>query len=418
MERLTINRDINNKNLKKILEYQLRFYYANISKIVFEENCILIESEKAIDNNEIKEVIQDIVNKFSKTSVIEGQKRIFDSSIDNSSKEIQGEIDSRNREAFVKIAKFVIEKYLALDKDKEKIFKEKKYKVSRGLNAYNSDFIGLNSFFDETIRLYFTEIYGAEDIIVPSMIPSEYIDKSGYFETGCQHISFVAPITNNPTRFKEFQKNYFDVYREKRAYDYVKNPKYILNPALCLHCYPLLSRYVFNDKTDVVVTVSGLCFRDESGNLNNQERLHEFKMREVVFFSCDKKIKQYQKELIDFLYMLGKMIGQEYKIETANDMFFSDNAEKHLFSQLISDDKVELRIKYNKKNEFISVASVNKHHNHFSKPFNLKNSKGDFINTMCIGFGMDRLTLVVMDAFEKQGLKILKNSLLANLESI
>lgn len=420
MQEIVIERNLSNVNfIKRILKYQLKFYFTQISSVKFNENNITIQATEYLNKEEVESTLDGIMNKLSNTALIGKQNTLFDSRENGSLDKFHVSIEKKHRDTFVRSVKRTLEKNFENNLCSfKKTFEKYSYPVSIGINAYNNNYIKLYTFLDELIKAYFEEIYGAEEINVPSMILTETIDKSGYFETGCQHISFVAPITNNPSKFDEFQKKYSELYKEKQVYNYVKKPKYILNPALCLHCYPLLKGYKFDNKSDVILTVKGSCFRDESGNLNNQERLHEFSMREIVFFTNDYKIKKYQKESINFFYLLGRLIGLDFKLEIANDIFFSDNAEKQLFSQLISDDKIELCIYCNNVSEYISVASINKHHNHFSKPFELKDENEKLINTMCIGFGLDRLVLALLNINQNQSIDQFRQKLLENLKCI
>ncbi|MBE2280959.1 MAG: hypothetical protein IAE91_11250, partial [Ignavibacteriaceae bacterium] len=264
---------------------------------------------------------------------------------------------------------------------------------------------------DGLFREFFLIKYKARDIKTPSIISSNVIKKAGYFETGCQHISFVAPISNDPYILEEFSK--ISDYSSVNLFKYLKTPKDVLNPAMCLHCYPLFENHTL-DEPIKVMTLMGSCFRDESGNLNNSERLNEFKMREVVYFGEEQLLKIIHNELIDFLINFGKFFELNFKLEVSNDIFFNDNAEKQLFSQLITNNKIEFQVYIKDLNKYIACASINKHGSHFSEAFNIKGSTGDFASTMCIGFGLDRLYLALGTGLEKNQLKYLTEKLLRN----
>lgn len=394
MNRYIIN-DINvsvfeNDVLFHNVEYQLKFYFSQIKNIEINDGKVVIEFEDTINYNEVTKVAKSIVDKFSRLSNINIDKVLYsDKENINRLNELDETIENV-KEKFNKISAIFLKK-VTTNSHTAKIIPSKL--LPPGLNYYNANDAFLIKCIDEFLKECFETIFKAENILIPSMIKKEIVAKAGYFDTGCQHLSFISPLVKEENGLMEFQKKYKQCILDTTIFNYTEKPKYILNPAICLHFYPLFKEMDLDN--DIIVTSSGSCFRDESGNLNNIERLYEFKMREIVICTKEENIKSFQKRLLALMVLIGNFFCVDFKLKTSNDMFFLDNADKQLFSQLVTDDKIELECFCKSINKYISVGSVNKHHLHFSKPFNLINSNSEFLNTMCLGFGINRLLAIL-----------------------
>jgi seryl-tRNA synthetase len=191
----------------------------------------------------------------------------------------------------------------------------------------------------------------------------------------------------------------------------------VLNPALCLHTFPLYENAQLPPGRVDAVTVTGSCFRDESGNLNNAERLNEFRMREAVFFGEPKALDRIHAELVGALIALGELLGWSFRVETASDMFFNENADRQLLSQLLSDNKLELLIDIPSVGREVACASINRHHSHFATAFGIRELEDRYAATMCVGFGLDRLLLAMVDQLDA-GLADFGDRLLGRLAAL
>jgi hypothetical protein len=118
-------------------------------------------------------------------------------------------------------------------------------------------------------------------------------------------------------------------------------------------------------------------------------------MREAVFVGDPATLNALHGELLDFIIQLGSTLGFTFRVETANDIFFADGAPERLFSQLTSDNKLELAAYPNRTSERLAVISINKHQNHFTEAFGITTDDGQTAVSMCIGFGLDRLGLAL-----------------------
>jgi seryl-tRNA synthetase len=274
--------------------------------------------------------------------------------------------------------------------------------VRTGLNVHRGEQAALFEPLDRFVRRCLQLAYQADELKVPAMVPAAVLGRAGYFETAYQHLAFVAPINHEPEAFAGFApywRSSTGKGQDAELFRYLKIPTEVLNPALCLHCYPLLDGRCVRRGELVAMTLAGSCFREESGNLNNAERLYEFRMREGVFVAGRDRYAEVHAELLDLLIRVGSLFGLEFAVETATDLFFTDNADKRVFSQLVSDNKLELRVASQRLGRTVACASLNKHQMHFTAAFDIRDPAGEPVSSLCLGFGIDRLIYLLGERF-------------------
>ncbi|EEM55804.1 MULTISPECIES: aminoacyl--tRNA ligase-related protein [Bacillus cereus group] len=395
--KINIEREISKRFIKESIINQIKYYFPEVKEIQFKDLFIeVFFNDKVTDDIEknVKQEVEKIMKKLRMVERLGSQKIIYNSSNTSEKIDVIYEMKALSRK-FVKASEELLE-FLRKEslKESRNCIVGNNSSIQKGINVYRNTSAtmmdGLNLFF----KRYFELEFQAQDIKIPSMISSEIVDKAGYFDTACQHLSFVAPLNNSPAKFNNFL-SYWESAKARDNYKglhgFLKEPKDVLNPALCLHCYPLLQDVNIENDDLIALTVFGSCFRDESGNLNNGERLREFSMREGVFLGNDMRLKEVHVQLVNFYIWFGKLFDFKFTIEHAHDIFFNEHADKQLFSQLVSDNKLELVCHDENHNKSYSVASINKHQNHFSSRFNLCDSQEEVLSTMCIGFGFNRI---------------------------
>jgi hypothetical protein len=261
----------------------------------------------------------------------------------------------------------------------------------RGVNLYAGRSAATVRAIDDFLRTLAELAYDATEVRVPSMLSADVVDRAGYFDTGCQHLSFVAPMTTDLETFESFLPYWRSGDGHDQLHRFLRTPTNVLNPALCLHAYPMMAG---RPADGTVLTMSGSCFRDESGNLNNRERLREFTMREAIFFGDQASLGATHPRLVATMAAIAELFGFKYQLSTATDIFFNDSAQAQLFSQLVSDSKIELLVQVDDGGP-VAVASINKHGQHFTKPFGITDGDGTTPSTICMAFGLDRMLLAL-----------------------
>lgn len=398
---LFIELEQENKTILNMLDYHLRFYFPEILNVVLSNSVLKIEYVKEMDENRVNSFVNDFIERHRLLMNKEMINIFYESGKSNKWYTTQNGRQNLHFNHFLNLTKEFLESIRQLPKS-DMSFEH--YIVQRsqvGINLYNKSISKFIKYLDTYLCGLFEKMYDSEEVYPPSLVTLEVAAKCGYFENGCNHISFVAPLTNNIDKYRGYEKSIkergLETTQSKTFYEsYCRKTNSILNPALCIHCYPVFENKNYENNQFSCMTLYGSSFRDESGNLNNYERLKEFHMREAVFLGDKAKIDEIHKELIQLLIWIGELFQFNFSIEASNDIFFNDNADKLLFSQRLTVDKLEMLVYSNLRKKRISIASINKHHIHFSKPYNIR--VGDeYAETMCIGFGFDRIILPFLE---------------------
>ncbi|GIG87908.1 aminoacyl--tRNA ligase-related protein [Plantactinospora endophytica] len=383
------------ENLWPTMHTRLRFHFPQIEQVDITATEVRLHSTEALPAGKVTSVVERVAASYASISERLSSRVVYDPAAGTDAPALSAEDATALRAAAVRLVADLEEARTTLPAEGfgEVLPRERGLNVYGGVEAYRLRAV------DDFLRRFFERAHGATEIRVPSMLPATVVDRAGHFDTGCQHLSFVAPVTTDMEDFEGFLPYWRGDNDRERLHEFLRTPRDILNPALCLHAYPLVEHRPVDN---LVLTLSGSCFRDESGNLNNRERLREFTMREGVFFGSQRHLAQVHQRLVAMMAAVADLFGFKYQLATATDIFFNDNAQQQLFSQLVSDSKIEMLVQLD-DGEPVAMASINKHGQHFAKPFGLRGSDGTTPSTMCIGFGLDRVLLALRDAPDLPG---------------
>ena len=156
------------------------------------------------------------------------------------------------------------------------------------------------------------------------------------------------------------------------------------NFALCHHCY---EKPKVNEYSAEIVT--GECYRNEK--YYSKFRLPKFSMTEVVFWGDEEKLFEHREEILFLFLCIGESLGEKYRIKIANDSFLSDNLEVILY-QILNKSKLELEVYSSEENKYISIASLNFHGSYFTRKFSITSDNQSYLQSMCVGFGLNRIS--------------------------
>lgn len=368
-----------NKMMYSTLEYQLRFFLTDLKQISLENNNLELTFENSSTTTEkyVRDLVSKLIKKYSDVPLVNTKNVRYDFSV-------LGEKEALIRE------------YINdFNKELDKLSETKISEYRTGLNLYKDEIVNLFIQLDLLLIKLFKSLYNSKVIRPNSLLSIEDAYKAGYYSNGCQHLSFVSNFSH---KFEEFENSIIDInsFSKNVNKDQYSDSKYILNPALCVHCYPLLEKMGMSISSPVFYTVLGKCFREESGNLNNNERLYEFQMAELVCIGDNQRINQLREEWFAILGIFGEELGLNFKLETANDIFFDEFSTEKVFSQRIQDSKVEMNVYIPKLKQYISIGSVNFHKNHFTKEYDITHENSN-LESMCLGIGYDRLLLSLLE---------------------
>ncbi|MEU0602886.1 aminoacyl--tRNA ligase-related protein [Streptomyces sp. NPDC006393] len=407
--KLSVSCAVRNPAVQATLRTQLRFHYPRITEVTFTDSTVDLCGEQ-LEEAELSTFVRRAADTFATMPDVPVRVR-YDSAAPP-----EAWTPRHHRDAFATAARA-----LAADLAEAEATRPARpvpdfgsRPAGRGLNRYGHDQASVHRALDQFLRRYFQHAYGAQELRAPSMIPTAVVERAGYIETARQHLSFVSPLDPAPGPFEAFLPYWREAAPQGTARDsgihaYLGVPEDVLNPALCLHCYPLLESTVVTADAPAVLTLSGSCFRDESGNLNHAERLREFSMREAVVVGTPECLDRIHGELADFMVETAELLGLDFRLESATDIFFNDGAPRLLFSQLLSDNKLELAVRHPGTGQDVATASLNKHQTHFTGPFGMTTQDGRPAVSLCVGFGIDRLALALVRNATRDGGPLLES---------
>lgn len=402
-QRTSIKAAVGQPAVRDTLTTQLRFYFPQITGVEFGDAEVVVVSVEPVPRRKLERATSRILDRFSRIPRGIRTRTLLDAGDPASVETWIARPGRFPPDVFADAAAALTEDLRAVTaRPRRRAVPGRAVAQRPGINLYGPEAAALLTALDRFAARCVRQAYDAEEILIPSLISSEIVSRSGYFETGCQHLSFVAPVSNDPEVFEEFLPYLRTVpgtgqKLDRSVLDYVKIPRDLLNPAACLHCYKLLENLRVGEQEALVMTVGGSVFRDESGNLNNDERLYEFRMREGVIVGGTEPLARLHDELLDLLALTGFLLGLDFSLETASDMFFSDGAGAQMFSQLVSDNKIEIAAWSHSLDRKVASASLNKHGSHFSEAFRIYDEQGLPVSTMCIAFGIDRLAFLLTE---------------------
>ncbi|OLZ72900.1 hypothetical protein AV521_08055 [Streptomyces sp. IMTB 2501] len=401
------------------LTTQLRFHFPEITALEFADGEVTIHAGQQLATAAVERTVRRILDRFNSVPPAIRSKVLLDSRVADS---VQAWGSRRHAFPVAVLADaaraFSKELRRAVPPLRRRVLPDRSAALRAGINVYGHETAALLAALDRLTASCIRGVYEAEVIHVPSLIPSSLVERAGYVDTGCQHLSFIAPLSTDPDVFDAFVPFWkSDGRDDRRVLDYVRTPRDVLSPAVCLPSYPLLEGKTVASDEALVLSFGGSVFRDESGNLNNRERLLEFHIQETVVIGGAEPLARIHGELADLMVCVASVLGLDFSLQTAADIFFGDAAGSLLFTQLASTNKIELAVRSASVGHPVATASLNKHGSHFAKAFDITDERGLPTSTMCLGFGLDRLAYLL---FERFGLDLaaLGDHVDANVEAL
>lgn len=255
----------------------------------------------------------------------------------------------------------------------------------------------LNNAISELIAEVFEEEFDISnsDFTVPNLLTTTNAIREGYFKNSSQYVYMISEYEKSSHEISDYHKTATnDRSNLEEIKSFFHTSDWLLSPAVCLHLYPKLEgqRIHLNSHGYCAINMVGNAYRDEGRRENQLERLREFKVREIVFFGTANKLSALQQQIEEVSEILLGTLGILGKTEYSNDIFFGNQATQKLVSQLVSHDKLEF--KSNAEKPF-SIASMNQHHKKFTNEYDILNENGQPLESMCVAFGIDRISLSV-----------------------
>ncbi|MFF1832862.1 hypothetical protein ACFVXE_01385 [Streptomyces sp. NPDC058231] len=262
--------------------------------------------------------------------------------------------------------------------------------AGEGQIALGEPVLSLMDHLDREIRALVMEEFGAREFRYPTLIPSDALRRTGYFESFPQLLMFVSRLHGDADAYRGFLDTIADggdLSEGLRAHG--GGFDHCLPPTMCFHTY-----HQYADRPlpsgSLVVTSRGKSFRHESRYSRSLERLWDFTIREIVFLGSPEFVLGARTRLMERTYALVESLGLGGRCEVAGDPFFlNDATAARAWSQRLLELKYELRLPLDGERD-VAVGSFNYHEQLFGKSFGIRSSTDEAVFTGCAGFGLER----------------------------
>jgi len=224
----------------------------------------------------------------------------------------------------------------------------------------------------------------------PPVMPWSTFQKNGYLESFPDQMGSVHTFRGDDRMHAEL------VRRAESGEDrgpLLETTDLVLCPAVCHPLYPTQSgRMPAGGRR---VEVYGYCFRHEPST--DPFRMQAFRQHDYVYLGTPDGARAHRDEWIGRgLDVLGSL-GLDVEPVVANDPFFGRPGRMLAANQRIEELKYEIVTPVFDSGRQTAISSSNLHLDHFSRPFDIETDDGGLAHTACFGFGVDRITLALLD---------------------
>jgi seryl-tRNA synthetase len=242
---------------------------------------------------------------------------------------------------------------------------------------------------DAKIDRLFAEEFGAEREYYPATILCKTLDRIHHFTSFPEHVDFVSHLRTDLDVINQFSEGckehgWSPELHEGRMGEH----DFAVCPSCCYHCYEGMEGWEL-EAPGRCTTMTVACHRYEGGNHRTMSRLRAFTQRDVVWVGQPRFVMDSRAKAEDLIVQWAKEWELSCTLETANDMFFTEDYAIKASFQRQQQAKKELRLFVPFENQSISVFSSNFHAMTFGKAFNISIA-GRPATSGCIGWGLER----------------------------
>tara|TARA_Y100000590_G_scaffold291057_1_gene327691 strand:+ start:13481 stop:14656 length:1176 start_codon:yes stop_codon:yes gene_type:complete len=273
--------------------------------------------------------------------------------------------------------------------------------VERGdITEYNEGYFALSGKLLQNMKkideelLIFARSLSSSEVIFPITTQISNLNKHDFFKQTPQFANFISTLREDIENISNLSKG-LSGDDEFKITEHVHDPKCMCRSAVCLNSYPRYENKKFREEQNIALTSVGKVFRNESKNVQSLERLHEFSMREIIFFGSAEYVDESLKKCVQWCVDFIKKFKLKSIIQSANDPFFAENFSTLQFYQRSQVSKYEVKLFNPASQNQVSCASLNNHGTHFSKAFNIKFENDEYIFTGCAGWGLERCIFMI-----------------------
>jgi hypothetical protein len=266
--------------------------------------------------------------------------------------------------------------------------------IHPGLYVFREPLSTVIRFLDDAILRRFANPFGAREETYPNCIPVDALGRTDHFVSFPEHLHFLSHLTQDlgvldrfAARARQRGPDTAPAHEETSGFELAQNP------STCYHCYAARAGTEVAD--NIAVTAITKCHRFEAANHREPGRLLEFSLREVIFLGDGAYMRESRQRTLELVAELARDWRIYGTLEASNDPFFTSDYEVKAAHQRRMAMKFEYRAVFPGVPRGLAIMSSNLHGPAFSKAFNMTR-RGRVIQTGCLGFGHERLALVLV----------------------
>lgn len=168
----------------------------------------------------------------------------------------------------------------------------------------------------------------------------------------------------------------------------------VLNPAACYPVYPCFTGTVPAEGR--LVSMLNWVYRHEPSP--EPTRMQSYRVREFVRVGTSEQVLAWRDMWLQRSLTLLATLGLPARADVAADPFFGRGGRILATNQKEHKLKFEVLVPVISLDEPTAVCSFNFHQEHFGSAFEIRTPDGNFANTACLGFGLERVTMALFKA--------------------
>ncbi len=230
----------------------------------------------------------------------------------------------------------------------------------------------------------------ASSVRFPPIMPWATFERNGYLESFPDQMGSIHTFRGDERLHAELLAR-TETHQDRGPL--LETTDMVLCPAVCHPLYPTMPGVL--PEGGRRVEVYGYCFRHEPST--DPFRMQAFRQHDYVYLGTPEGARAHRDRWIDRGLDVLTGLGLSTTSVVANDPFFGRPGRMLAVNQRNEELKFELVTPAFESGRPTAISSSNCHLDHFGRPFGIETPDGEVAHTACFGFGVDRITLALLD---------------------